>query len=61
MVESLSSGLVAADTGWYDVLNYEIITGNAAWRLGLLLLAVLSTIMPHAVKPKGASRSSVCL
>jgi len=45
MVESLSSGLVAADTGWYDVLNYEIITGNAAWRLGLLLLAVLSGLV----------------
>ena len=36
--------LAAAGNGWLDIVNYEIIRGNALWRFGGVLLMVLVTL-----------------
>ena len=36
--------LAAAGNGWLDIVNYEIIRGNALWRFGGVLLIVLVTL-----------------
>ena len=37
--------MLAAVESWQDVINYELIRGNAAWRFGLVLLGILVTMV----------------
>ena len=39
-----SGVLAAAANSWLDIVNYEIIKGNAFWRFGVVLLMVLVTL-----------------
>ena len=36
--------LTAAGNNWLDVVNYEIIRGNALWRFALVLVGILMTM-----------------
>ena len=36
--------LAAAGNSWLDIVNYEIIRGNAAWRFGTVLVIILVTL-----------------
>jgi len=36
--------VAAAGNGWLDIVNYEIIRGNAAWRFGSVLVIILATL-----------------
>ena len=36
--------ILAAGESWLNIVNYEIIRGNPAWRFGLLLLGILATM-----------------
>lgn len=36
--------VAAAGNGWLDIVNYEIIRGNAAWRFGSVLVIILVTL-----------------
>ncbi len=36
--------VVATGNGWLDIVNYEIIRGNAAWRFGSVLVIILATL-----------------
>ena len=36
--------MLAAENSWLDIINYEIIRGNALWRFGGVLLVVLVTL-----------------
>jgi len=36
--------VAAGGNGWLDIVNYEIIRGNAAWRFGSVLVIILATL-----------------
>lgn len=36
--------VAAVGNGWLDIVNYEIIRGNAAWRFGSVLVIILVTL-----------------
>ena len=44
MITSVQS-VLADGNGWLEIINYEIIRGNALWRFALVLLGILVTLV----------------
>lgn len=44
MTVSVMGRLLGSGAGWTEIVNYPIVTGNPAWRFGLVLLVVIITL-----------------
>ncbi len=52
MIAVIQNTLAAAGS-WWDIINYELIRGNGAWRFGLVLLGILVTMVAGKVAQFG--------